>query len=144
MKQFFSCVIKRQGSLIAANLCRLHIQLLKGDAEFEILTGIGQGLQLLIRSRHLLVAITLALLPLGIRDRLREEARAVEVDVRVEEVGAESVDHAGAVLRDMRIAQMLAVTTPHPACWVVDCLLLVHHCAVLGFRQCVVVGIAWP
>ena len=61
--------------------------------------------------------------PLGIRDRLREEAWAMEVDVRIEEVGTEGIDHAGTVLRDVGIAQMLA-----------------YHRAVLGLGQCVIIG----
>ena len=64
------------------------------------------------------------------------------VDVRVEIIGTEGVDPAGTALRDMRVAQMLAVTTPHPACWVVDCLFLVHHGGILGLRQGVVVEMA--
>ena len=60
------------------------------------------------RRHHVLVAVFLALFSLGIRDRFREETRPVEIDVRVEVVRAEGVDQAGAVLRDMRVAQMLA------------------------------------
>ena len=60
-------------------------------------------------------------------------------DIGVEEARTERADLPGELLRDMRIAQMLAVTTPHPVCWVVDCLLLAHHGAVLGLCQCVVV-----
>jgi hypothetical protein len=85
---------------MVAHPCCLRIPLLKGDARFEILAGIGQELQLLIGCFHsgarpkalrLLVAITLAFLPLGIRDRLRAEARAMEVDVRVEEVAQKAL-----------------------------------------------------
>ena len=50
------------------------------------------------------VAIALALLSRGIR----EEAGAVEVDVRVQEIRIERVDLFGELLRDLGIAQMLA------------------------------------
>ena len=50
-----------------------------------------------IKHLHILIAIASALLSLGIRDRLREEARAVEVDVRVEVIRTEIIDQTGAV-----------------------------------------------
>ena len=62
--------------------------------------------------------------PLGIRDRFRKEARAVEVDVRVEVIRAEIIDQADAVWRDMGRTQMFA-----------------HDSAGLGLRQCGIVGI---
>ena len=59
--------------------------------------------QLLIWCLHALIAITLALLSLGIRDRFREEAGAMEVDIRVEVFRTERVDLFGELLRDVRI-----------------------------------------
>jgi hypothetical protein len=67
--------------------------------------------------------IALALLSLGIGDRFREEAGTVEVDVRVEVMRTERVDLFGKRLRDVRVPQVFP-----------------HHRAILGFRQCVVVG----
>ncbi len=109
-----------------SSLAALCIQLPHSDARFEILTDIGYGFQLLIRRLHVLVVIALALLSLGICDRLREEAGAVEVDVRVEVIRTEGVDLCGERLRDVRIPQMFP-----------------HHRAILGFGQGVVVGVPW-
>ena len=85
--------------------------------------GSGYGFQLLIRRLHVLVAIPRAFLSCGIRDGLREEARAGELALGVQDVRTERVDLFGELLRAMSRAQMLA-----------------HHGAVLGFRPGVIVG----
>ena len=89
-----------------------------------MLTSVLQRFQLLIGRGHVLVAIALALLFRGIRDRLREESGTVEIDVQGQEVRTEHVDLFGELLRDLGIAQMLA-----------------YHGAVLGLCHDGIVGV---
>jgi hypothetical protein len=42
LEQFPSCVVQRHGGIIVAHPVCLCIQLLNGDAGFEILTGMGK------------------------------------------------------------------------------------------------------
>jgi hypothetical protein len=123
LEQPAACVVQGQDCLRVAHPSGLCIQLLHSDAQFELLTDIGEGFQLLIRRLHVPVVIALTLRSFGIRDRLREKTRAVEVAVRVEVIRTECIDLFSTLLRDMRVAQVLA-----------------HHRAVLGFCQGVIVG----
>ena len=66
-------------------------------------------------------------LALGVDLVDREEARAVEVEVRVEEVLAERIHGAGEALADVGVAEVFA-----------------DDCAILAFDQGIVVGMARP
>ena len=100
-------------------------ELVEGNAGFQKALWMGQRLELLIGRHHRLEAVALALFALGIDEGLGEEARAVEVHVRVEEFAQEVIDPGSEVLRDMGITQVLA-----------------HHSRVLGFNQRIVVAVA--
>ena len=121
-EQLLSRVVQRQGSDIVAHLCRLHIQLFERDAILEIFAGFGERFEFPVRRHHVLVAVFLVFFSLGIRNHFREETWSVEIDIRVEETGAEGVDQAGALLRDMGVPRMLADDRVVPR-----------------FRQCVVI-----
>ena len=70
-------------------------------------------------------AIAFAGFALGIGDGFGEEARAMEIHVRVEMLLAEGVDPGGKALGDVRVTQVFT-----------------HDGAILGFRQRIVVAMA--
>lgn len=63
----------------------------RGDALLEELLDVGQGFSLFV-GRYELVAIALALWLLRVIERFGAQARAVEVQVRIEVLGASGVD----------------------------------------------------
>ena len=85
----------------------LGIELPEGDAGLEELFGIGQGLELLVGRHHEFVRVAFALTPLSIGCGFGEQARSVEIDVRVQVRLVKGVDQSGEALRDMAVAQVL-------------------------------------
>ena len=124
-KQFIPGLIEVPGSIIVAYGMGDVIQHLEGDAGFEVLSGVGQGFQLLIGSHYLVVAVTLSNPALVIDFLGGEEAGAMEVEIEGEHLLGEAVDLLGETTGDMGIVEMLT-----------------HHRAVLGFYQGVVIGAA--
>ena len=53
-----------------------------------------------------LVGIALALSPLVVSDGFGEQARSMEVDVRVEVIAAERIDAGREALRDVAVAEL--------------------------------------
>ena len=113
------------GGLIGAHFFGLCIEFVKGDTRLEILCGRWQRCELLVRGHHVFVAITFFLFALFIDDRLWEEARAVEIQIRDQMLLIKGVDEHGIVLRDVGIAEVFA-----------------HRGGVLALDQGVVVGSA--
>jgi hypothetical protein len=86
------------------------------------LAQLGQALQ---GRFHIRVLVALDDLSLRADDVGGEQAGAVQVEPRIEGVLIEGVDSPGEVLRDMRVAHVLA-----------------HHAGILAFGQGVVVAMA--
>ena len=99
----------------------------EGDAGLEVLPGIRQGLELLVRGHHLVVAVAFSYPAPGIDFLGREEAGTMEVEVGREHRLGEAVDLPGEATGDVGVAEVLA-----------------HHRAVLGLDQGVVVGFSSP
>ena len=97
----------------------------EGDAGLQEVLGLWQRFEFFVGRHHVLEKVALADFPLDVGYRFGEETGAMEVDVRIEKVVAESVDLGGEALRDMAVAEVFA-----------------HDGAILGFRQAVVVTMA--
>ena len=115
------------GGLHVAECAGKQLQLLQRDALAQVLRRVGKARQL-VQWRH---GIAGPIHPLDAPGLLRighlggKQARAVEIQKRVEVLHAEGVEAPGVALRNVRVAKHLA-----------------HHRAVLGLGQAVVVASA--
>ncbi len=130
LKEFGPSLIEAAGGFIIAALGGDGIQGLEGDPRLEVLLGVGQRLQLVIRGHQILITVVLAAFTLGIDGFGREsEARVLTGPVVVEVLGqgaaSESIDVAGKAPGDVTVAEMLTDSG-----------------TVLGFDQGVIVGLA--
>jgi len=118
-------VIEALGGLIIAHGIRDGIQLFEADAGSEVLLGVGQRLELVVRCHHILIAVAFFEASPGINFLGGEEAGAVEVEVGGEDALGECVDLLGELAWDVSVAEMLS-----------------HHGAVPGLDQGIVVASA--
>ena len=125
LEEFPPCDLELLGGVVVGLGGGESVQLFEAEALLEVLVGVGQRLEFLIRRHHGAIRIALALLALGVGRDFGEEAGPVEVEVRVQVLAVEGVEARGVFLWQMRIAPVFA-----------------HDRAVLALDQRVVVAVA--
>lgn len=112
MKEFSRSLVEAKGGFIVAAFGGDCIQSLEGHGGLEVLGCFGQGLQLLEGRLHVLVAVMLPELALGVDGFGKEVAGPEEVEVVVVDVMGAVIDLLGEAGRNVAEAEYLATVEP--------------------------------